>query len=205
MKTLLVLAAATPLMAQSWYPRHNIHVGGGAGLPGEDLIGLFADRPSLSVGYGYRFHRNFQIDVGLDTVFGAAGIRDWLPTEWGYLRIKDYQFFLPYGGRAIIPIGGGRVLFSGGGGGTYMRYTERIRQPSSYYTFECPVCRARDGWGYYGLLGLNVAIDGARHFWVGATTKVYRGHTEGDPLGDVPGLRTRDRWVTVFGHVGVGF
>src|SRR5574341_604863 len=203
MKLQLLLAAAIPLAAQSWYPRHNFTVGGGAGLPRADLNGFFDDSPSLSVAYGYRFHPNFQADIGLDTLFGAAGIRDFLPTELGYFRIKDYQFLLPFGGRAILPLAGGRVLFSGGGGGAYMRYSERIRQPSYYFYIECPVCRSRDGWGYYALLNTRFALDQRRLFWLGATTKVYRGHTEGDSFGTVPRIRTRDHWVSLLGEFGL--
>lgn len=205
MRTILLLAVAIPLAAQSWWPKHNFTVGAGAGLPRADLGGFFDSSPSLSVGYGYRFHPNFQLDFGLDTLFGAAGTRDFLPTEIGYVRIKDYQYLVPFGGRAILPLAGGRLLFSGGGGGAYMRYSERIRQPSYYYYIECPVCRSRDGWGYYALLSTRVALDQRRTFWLGATTKVYRGRTEGDPFGELPYISTRDHWVNLVGEFGLSF
>jgi hypothetical protein len=205
MKALLVLAAVAPLLAETYYPRHNFTFGAGAGLPRADLTSLLADSPGLGVGYGYRFHRNFQADVGLDVLFGAAGIRDFLPTQFGDLRIKDYQYLVPFGGRAILPLWDGRFLLSGGGGGTYMRYSERIRQPSSYFRIDCPACNSRSGWGYYALAGTRVALDRGHNFWFGVTTKVYRGHTEGDPLGDVPRLRTRDHWINVFAEFGFSF
>jgi hypothetical protein len=34
---------------------------------------------------------------------------------------------------------------------------------------------------------------------------VYRAHTEGDRLGAVPGIRTRDRWLHIFGEFGFSF
>ncbi len=204
MKALLIFAVAIPLMAQS-YPKHNFTFGAGAGLPRADLTPFFADRPGIGVGYGYRFHRFFQADAGLDVVFGAAQVRDFLPTQFGSLRIQDYQYLVPLGGRVVLPVAGGRLLFSAGGGGTYMRYSERLRQPSDYYRFECPVCNSRSGWGYYGLVGTRVALDYYKRFWFGVTSKVYRGHTEGDPLGEVPGLRTRDQWINVFAEFGVSF
>jgi hypothetical protein len=192
------------MLAQSWYPKHNFTFGAGAGLPKADLNPFFGDSAGLSVGYGYRFHPNFQVDVGLDTLFGAAGIREFLDTEIGYLRIKDYQFLVPFGGRVIVPLGS-RVLFSGGGGGSYMRYSERLRQPSSYFSVECPVCRSRDGWGYYALLNTRFALDSRKLFWLGASGKVYRGHTEGEAFGEVPRIRTRDHWVNLFGEFGLSF
>lgn len=204
MKLLFVLAAAVPLSAQ-YYPQHNFTLGAGAGLPRGDLRGPFADSAGLGIGYGYRFHRYFQADVGLDTLFGAAGVREFVETEIGFLRIKDYQFLLPFGGRAILPLAGGRVLVSGGGGGVYMRYSERIRQPSSYFRVDCPFCSSRSGWGSYALVGTRVALDSGRHLWLGATGKIYRGHTEGESLGSVPSIRTRDRWVNVFGEFGFSF
>jgi hypothetical protein len=45
----------------------------------------------------------FQADFGFDTAFGAAGVNDYLETGLGYRRIRDYQYFVPFGGRAILP------------------------------------------------------------------------------------------------------
>ncbi|MBI3693736.1 MAG: outer membrane beta-barrel protein [Acidobacteria bacterium] len=205
MKTLLLLAAAGPLLAQSWFPRHNFTVGVGAGRPQAELAGPFTDSPGMSFGYGYRFHRYLQADVGLDSVFGAARVNDYLTTDFGDRRIRDYQFLIPFGARAILPLEHGRFLISGGGGGVHMRYTELLSQPSTYFRLDCRVCSSRSGWGYYGLVGAAVAVDRQQHFRFGVTSKVYQGHTDGDPLGNVPGVRTRDRWVNVFGEFGVSF
>lgn len=208
----MLLAAAAILPAQlryasadSYYPRHNFTFGAGVGEPRADLKPYFSDRPGISIGYGYRFQRYFQADVGLDVVFGAAEVRDYLETELGPLRIRDRQFFIPFGGRAILPLARGRVLISGGGGGAYMRYAELLHQPSEYYKVDCPVCTARDGWGYYALADLSFFLDRYQHFRVGAVTKVYRGHTQGEPLGGVPPFRTRDEWVNILGQVGFSF
>ncbi len=203
MRSLLLLAIAAPVL--SWYPRNNFTFGAGAGRPRADLEGPFGDSPLLSIGYGYRFHRNLQADVGMDAVFGAAKVRDFLATGFGDLRIRDYQLMVPFGARAILPLEHDRFLISAGGGGVYLRYTELLHQPSSFFRIDCPVCSSRDGWGYYGLVGANVVLDRARHFRVGVTTKVYQGHTKGDPLGFVPPLKTRDRWVNVFGEFGFSF
>lgn len=201
----LITVLAGALAAQDYYPHHNVTFGVGAAQPRADLRPNFETSPGITLGYGYRFQRYFQADLGLDVVFGAAGVRDYLNTGFGPLRIRDYQFFLPFGGRAILPLAKGRFLFSGGGGGVWGHYTELLHQPSDFYRIDCPVCGSRSGWGYYTLLGTTVFLDRNMHWRVGATGKVYRLHTEGDPLGTVPGLRTRDHWVNVYGEFGVSF
>ena len=205
MRFLLWVMAAAPLLGQSWYPRHNFHFGAGAGRPRGELSGPLLDSAAVSVGYGYRFQRYLQVDSGVDTLLGAARIRDFLETRFGPLRIRDYQFLVPFGVRGILPLERGRFLVSAGAGGIYLRYAERIRQPSEYFRIDCPVCAARDGWGYYGLVNASLFFDRARHFRFGVTGKVYQGHTDGDPLGFIPGIRTRDRWVGIFGEFGVSF
>lgn len=204
-KVLLLVVASLPLAAQSHYPRHNFSIGAGAGLPGGQLKGLFENSGGISFNYGYRFHRNLQLDGGLDTLFGAGRVRDFLSTELGYLRIRDFQFLIPFGGRAILPLSEGRLLLSAGGGGAYMRYSERLKQPSSYYTFQCPECSARSGWGTYALAAGSIALDSSQVFRVGFTAKMYRGRTDGGSLGAVPAVETHDRWVNLFGDFTVSF
>lgn len=199
-----VMLCSLPAFSQS-YNRHNVTGGLGAGQPKADLEDLFKNSFGAEIGYGYRFHPFFQADIGFETLFGAAGVRDFLPTQFGNLRIRDFQFFVPMGGRAIIPIANEKIHIYGGGGGAYMRYSERVRQVSDYFRIGCDVCSARSGWGYYGLVGANMALDSGRHFRVGVTSKVYRGHTEGDPLGDVISRRTRDRWVNIYGEFTFSF
>ena len=189
---------ALPLLAQSpdWYRKHYFSVGGGAGLPGGDIKPLLDPSPAFRFNYGYRFHRYFQADAGIDTVFYAARVRDFYESDFGDLRIKDYQFFVPMGGRAIVPLMRNRVLLSAGGGGPYMRYQERVRQPfGDNFRIDCPVCRARDGWGYYGLVGASVAIDRAQMIRLGFSTRVYRADVAGQSIGAVPAIQTRDSWT----------
>jgi hypothetical protein len=205
MKWLAAFALLSPIMAQSWYPRHNFTAGGGLARPRGDIGGPLGDAPSLGFGYGYRFHQNFQADIGLDTGFGAAGIRDFLDTSFGPRRIRDFQFFVPFGGRAVIPIADERFWISGGGGGAYINYRERISQPDDYYRIDCPVCASRGGWGYYGLVNVGAALDRTRRVRFGVTAKMYRAYTEGDPLGAVPGFRTKDRWLLLSGELGFSF
>src|SRR5262245_5374140 len=98
---LLLLAAAGT--AQE-YRKNSVNIDMGEGLPRGELRPLFNDSFLLGVGYGYRFHEFFQADIGFDTLFGAAGVKDFLPTYYGPLRIRDYQHFLPFGGRVVVPL-----------------------------------------------------------------------------------------------------
>lgn len=208
MRFRLVLVLLAPaLMAQPAFRKHYITVGGGGGVPGGELRDGLAPSPVFRVGYGYRFHRFFQADFGLDTVFHAAKIRDYVSTDFGDLRIKDYQYMVPLGGRAVIPVLDNRLLFYAGGGGAYLRYQERIRQPfgNSNFRLDCPSCRARSGWGYYALLGMSFALDRSQNLRLGVTSRVFRANTSGDAFGPLPAFTTRDQWVNTAAEFSFSF
>ncbi len=200
-----LVAWAALLPAQSYYPHHNITFGLGGGMPKGDLGGLFRNRPGITVDYGWRFDRYLQADFGFDTVFGAAGTREFEQTVFGFSRIRDYQFFIPFGGRAILPLAHDRLLLSAGGGGMWLKYSELLRQPSSYYRVDCISCTTRSGWGSYALGDISTFIDQGHHFRVGGVIKLIRGYTEGEPVQAVTSPRTHDRWINVFGEVGFSF
>jgi hypothetical protein len=203
------LLAAVCAYGQSWreeyYPRHNFTFAMGAAEPRADLANAFQTRPLISAAYGYRFQRYLQADVGLDTVFGAAGVRAYETTGFGYARIRDYEFFVPLGGRVILPLFGGRLLIAGGGGGAWAHYTELLHQPADYYHIDCVSCGSRSGWMSYALVDVSGYLDRGRHFRVGAVSKVYRGYTDGDWVGALPPGRTTDRWVNIMGLFGFSF
>ncbi|MBI3679663.1 MAG: hypothetical protein HY235_04640 [Acidobacteria bacterium] len=202
---LLVMTLSSVLPAQQDYRKHNVNLGVGAGLPQADLSRFFDPKFGLDIAYGYRFHRNFQADFGFDTVFGAANVKYFLPTQVGYLKVQDYQYFIPMGGRVILPLASGRLMLFGGGGGAHMRYSEHLSQPDSYYRVACPTCSSRSGWGYYATAGFTLFVDRYRHFRLGFAPKVYRGNTEGQPVGAVPGIRTRDHWILSLAEFGISF
>jgi hypothetical protein len=190
---------AMPAGAQDYFGKYNITMGGGAALPQQDLKNGFTSAPNFTVGFGYRLARNFQVDTGFETVFGAADIRTFVrDNQLGLLEINDRQYFVPVGGRVILPFGdAGRYEVFGGGGGAYMRYSEVLRQPSDFFRVPCTVCSSRSGWGYYGMVGFRGALNRGRNFWLGMSTKVYRGQTDGEQLGDIPPVETKDRWTFV--------
>ena len=207
MRTLVSFLALAGLAAGQDYNRHNFHVDLGAARPRGELRPLFNDSFLAGFGYAYRFHEFFQVEGGFDTVFGAARVRDFLPSFFGNLRIRDYQHFVPFGGSVVIPIANEKVHFYGGGGGAYIRYSERVRQPlqDSGFRFDCDVCSSRDGFGYYATVGADVALNSTRNFRLGAGARVYRGETEGDPFGAVPARATRDHWLNLFGRLSFTF
>lgn len=202
---LLVMAAMAA--AQERYNRHSIHILGGPSIPRGELKNFFGVAPLFGVNYGYRFHRYFQVETGLDTAFGAADVRDFLESEFGPLRIRDYQFMWPIGGRVVVPVAGEKLHLNAGGGAAWLTYQERVRQPFSggFYRVQCPPCRSRSGWGSYGLLGFSVALDRGGHFRLGGTVKVYRATTGGDAFGPLPPFETRDRWVNAAGEFTFSF
>jgi hypothetical protein len=197
------LAAVLPVQAQDYFPHHNFTFGVGGASPQAELSNFMQSAPGVSVGYGYRFMRYFQADAGLDILFGAARIRDFLTTDIGGFRIKDREYFVPLGGRAIVPLASGKVLLYAGGGGAWMRYNERVNQPSSYYRIDCPICTSRSGWGYYAQVGGDWYF--GRNLRLGVVSRFYRGHTNGEPLGPVPGVKTTDHWVNTLAQIGFSF
>ncbi len=202
MRNLAAFALLLPALAAAQsFPHHNFTFAVGGATPRSQLSSFMQNAPGVGVGYGYRFHKYFQADVGLDILFGAARIRDFLTTDIGGFRIKDREYFVPMGGRAIVPLG--RILLHAGGGGAWMRYNERINQPSSYYRIDCPVCTSRSGWGYYAQVGGDYFV--GRNFRLGVFSRFYRGHTQGEPLGPVPGVRTKDQWVNTMAQLGFSF
>jgi hypothetical protein len=196
---------AVPLMAQTHFQKNYVTLGAGAGMPSGDLGGLFHNAGGIGLGYGYRFQKNLQADFGFDTLFGAAGVQDSVSTDLGYARIRDRQYFLPFGGRAILPLREGRLLLALGGGGAYVRYSERLKQPNPQYRVQCSDCSSRGGWGVYALASASYAIDHYQMFRFGVTAKAYRVHTGGGALGLVPAIETKDRWLSLFASVTVSF
>lgn len=195
-----------PVWSQDYFGKYNFGVSGGAAIPQEDIGDAFGAAPVFGFNFGYRFARNFQIDTGFETAFGAADIRKFTNTEIGTLQINDRQYFFPFGGRVVLPFGEfGRHEFFAGGGGAYLRYSEVIRQPSDFFRVPCTICSRRSGWGYYGLVGYRSALNRGRNLWLGVTSRVYRGNTDGEQFGEVPPMRTDDRWTFIQGEFTFSF
>lgn len=200
----LLLAAAGAISSATAQPyqKHHLTAGLGVAVPREDLNASYKNAFSWSFGYGYRPWRYLQLDAGLDTAYNAADVDQYLlDPAFGYLRVRDFEYFVPMGARLVAPFKDNRFSVYGGGGGAYIRYSESLRQPSEYYNVSCPSCRSRDGWGYYFLAGADVALTDGGGIRLGFTTRVYQVTTDGRGVGQLPPVETRDRWINTYGHI----
>jgi hypothetical protein len=207
-----MLIAAGPLLSEmlpdrtpapeSYSPRNYFTLGIGIGLPRQDLSPTYQPAANATLAYGYRPVRFLQLDAGFETLFGSARVRDFVDTNFGSLRVRDFQYLVPLGGRVIAPLPGGKWELYAGGGGAYLNYREQIQQPFQGVRFACPSCARRGGWGYYAQAGVDHHVN--RLFRIGGQFRVYRGRTEGDPLGGVP-FRTNDQWNQLTITLGLRF
>lgn len=199
MAAVLVAGTAAAQPYGRSFARNQVWASMGAALPGHDLGNVYQLAPAWGFGYGFRPLRYLQLDAGLDMAYNSAEVDYYYYNPaWGPLRVRDFQYFVPLGGRVIAPLAHGRFEIYGGGGAAYMRYAELLSQPNNYVNLGCPTCQARDGWGYYATAGFDVALDRGQHFRLGAASKVYRATTQGAPVGATPPWSTRDQWINTY-------
>ncbi len=193
---------ATASWGQSWrneFQKNHVFGGLGFAVPGGDVKNFYSTAFAWSIGYGYRPIKYLQLDVGYDGSYNSANVDAYVYNPgFGPLLIRDFETFIPLGGRVVAPFAKGRVEFYAGGGGAYARVGEFLKQPAQYVRLECPYCEARDGWGYFAMLGASVALDRAQHFRLGAVTRVYRVDTSGPAVGSTPATHTSDQWVNTY-------
>ncbi len=199
---LLLMLPAGSLMQAQPYQKHHLTAGLGVATPQGELNDYYEGAFSWTLAYGYRPASFFQIDLGWDGAYNAARVNDYFESNtFGAVRIRDFQHYFPVGGRLVLPLADGKAELYGGGGGAYMRYSEGLRQPSDFYRIDCPVCNARDGFGFYALAGGNVALNRSQSLRLGVTTKMYKATTDGLSVGVIPAAKTKDRWVNVYLHL----
>jgi hypothetical protein len=184
--------------------RHSFIMGGGTAVPHSANRRYMFTAGMVRLGYGYLVLKYLQADLGLDLVFGAARVNIRQQSLIGEVRIRDTEYLMPFGMRLILPVAG-MVNFFGGGGLTYLYYSEEADVPSgiSFYCpfgpcsldVACPSCTSRGGWGYYWSAGGDFALDRRRHVWLGVETRMTAGTTSGASLGALPAIRTEDRWL----------
>ena len=203
----ILVAVSSAGVAQSrLFDYHNtITVGGGAAIPAGNSTNGLSTAPMITVGYGYRFNRWFQADAGANFAFGAANNHDLETTDFGVMRGHDVEFMLPFGGRVFIPTPYRRFAISAGAGAVYLRYSETVNQGDDEIQNNCYSCTARDGWAGYGLANVGYFLDSRRNLHLGTTVQYIVGRTNGQSVGEVPGLRTTDRWLNVVLEFGVSF
>jgi hypothetical protein len=173
-------------------------------VAGADARAYMSSSFLLRMNYAYRFHRNLQADVGLDTLFGAAGVNKVLPSAVGDIKVHDSEYLVPFGARAILPLFHDRFELSAGGGGMYILYAEEAAAPEGVTVYcpsggcsiivDCSTCKSRNGWGYYGIAGAAYSLDNRRRLWLGISGRFIRGTTSGQPLGTGTLFETKDQW-----------
>lgn len=205
MLSILAAAVSTAAIAQETeFHRSNIVAGFGAATPTGATSTYLSTAPLISFGYGYRPVRFFQADAGFQMAFGAANNSNPVVTDFGTVQGGDHEFVIPLGGRFIIPTPFHRIELSAGGGGAYLHYSETA--PSNgYYQSNCYTCTSRGGWGGYGLANVTYFLDSNHNFGLGATYQFISASTNGDAVGNVPGIKTTDHWSNIFINFGLSF
>ncbi len=196
--SIFFIVFAPILVAQTDYLKQTVGVGVGVGAPlgmfGETFE-IFKNAPGVQVEYGYRLHRNLQADVGFESVINGWNTSNVCQSPDSPATNAEYM--IPFGGRGILPLNGGKVLLSLGGGGAYLKYTS----PCIYDNGNRFVLSQNVGWGGYVLGAASVVVDKAQRFRVGFVTRYYRAGTE--TL--VSGAHRKDRWLNVYGEFSFSF
>ena len=201
-----LLTSSSLTFAQSGedYHRNNITVGVGPAIPTGSSTNYFSAAPMVTIGYGYRFNRWFQADAGLQFAFGAANNSNAEISDFGPVQGGDHEFMLPLGGRIFIPTPFKRFEVSAGAGTAYLHYSETVPQ-NGYYQNNCYSCTSRGGWGGYGLANISYFLDSNRNFRVGTTLQYIVAGTNGQAVGNVPGIHTTDHWLNLMFEFGLSF
>jgi hypothetical protein len=201
---LLVPALGLAQNQSEGFQRNNITVGVGPAIPFGNSAKYLGTAPLFQVGYGYRFNRWFQADVGFQAAFGAANNQNAEVTDFGQIQGGDHEFMIPLGGRIFIPSPFKRFEFSAGAGTAYLHYSETVPQ-NGFVTNNCYSCTSRGGWGGYGLANVSYFLDEGHTFRVGTTFQVITASTNGQAVGNVPAIRTTDHWANVVFQFGMSF
>ncbi len=210
MNKLLFTLVGVPLVTAALYAqdneyyRNHITAGIGAGIPTGSTGSYLGTAPLVALRYGYRFNRYLQADAGFQLAFGAANNQNAVQTSLGPVQGGDHEYMFPLGGRIIIPQPFKRFEVSAGGGGVYLHYSETV--PSNgYYSVSCYTCTSRGGWGGYGLGSVNYFLGSGHNFHIGTTFQYISASTNGQPVGDVPAVKTTDHWANILFEFGLSF
>jgi hypothetical protein len=200
---LIILSGALMLQGADFH-RNNFAIGVGAATPVGSSTSYLSTAPLVSLGYGYRFNRFLQADAGLQFAFGAADNQSPVQTNLGVFKGGDREYMVPLGGRFIVPLPFERIEASVGGGGAYLHYSETAPS-SAYYQNFCYTCTSRGGWGGYGLANISYFLDQGRNFHIGLTYQFISASTNGEPVGNVPAIKTTDHWTNALLEFGFSF
>ncbi|MBZ5633329.1 MAG: hypothetical protein LAO55_09390 [Acidobacteriia bacterium] len=160
------IAISSIAFGQEDFHHHNVTAGLGAAIPVDSSTNYLGAAPMFSIGYGYRFNRFFQADVGTQFAFGAANNPNAEITDFGTVPGGDHEFMIPLGGRVYVPQPFKRIEVSAGGGSMYLHYSETVSSSAGYpgYQNYCYSCTSRGGWGGYGMANVSYFLDSNRTF-----------------------------------------
>jgi hypothetical protein len=178
----LVLALLFPVVCASAQSemRNTVTFSGGFGHNvGNSCCGDSA--PSLAVTYAYRLFPHVDVEAGVDTALSLGSEARGAHYDF---KADDRFLWVPFGLKGILPLRSGRVEVSAGAGGLYEKY---LVGDNSFFV-------SSDSWGGYASTGIAVALDGRRHFWVGASPQLFFANT---------GSGYHSRWFVL--NVGLGF
>jgi hypothetical protein len=211
---IMLFVASSAAFAQNGsvpeYRKGSIGINFGKAEPRGDLSDIFKQSFLLGFDVGYRPVKYFQFDAGVDLVGGAAGVSRTIfvrPVGGGPVetrKIKDREIFVPFGGRLVLPLVKNRILLSGGGGFSYVRYAETPVTEGNE-TIECYSCSSRTGWGPYQVASVQFILDKNKHFGIGVTGKWYQVTTKGGSISTSIGERSRDRFFNLGANLGFYF
>jgi hypothetical protein len=159
---LMLALLSLPLAAQNFFPS-SISVGIGRAVP----AGLtpFDSGTLIGINFAHRYTRHIQADLAFQTAFNTD-YRRYLPGTGAGLTTTT-TYFVPLGGRILIPLLEGRIEPSFGLGGVYL-YDQRS------------LGRHHQG-GAYGLAGFTYAVDSMQRHRVGVTVRYINVMSAGRP------------------------
>ncbi len=191
----LMSSAQTPTPPEYLKTSFELNIGGALVDSTGDLNGIFKNAPMVGGAFAYRFHRNIQVEGGLDVAFGAARLSgSGQLSGGGTLNTTDREYFLLLGGRWVMPFKQEKYLLTGGAGAAIVNYNEvPVSVPG--VRIVCSGCSSRQGAGYYTLMGFKRMIN--PNFGIGVTVKAIISKTEGDSLNTPLALKSNDKWGLV--------
>jgi len=164
---------------------------------GGERRSLFQQTGLFGTHFGYRPIRYAQIDAGLELGVSAVGRRTISLVSFETGEYDDFIFFLPLGGRAVIPLASERLLLSIGGGGVYVNNIEI--SDSGVTDAE------RSGWGAYGLGQVLFVFGESRRIGVGFTSRWTRVHLSRGFLPGYGSARIADQWLFLGATLSIRF
>jgi hypothetical protein len=172
-RILLAGVFAGSMWAQQDFNRNALTVGVGSAVPaGLDYLDAGT---AVELNYGYRFTRFIQADLGFESSFNKDYRNYQAKFNTGLTTTTN--FFIPAGGRIVIPLRDGRIEPSIGLGGVYHYDKGDSYQPNQ--------------GGVYGVAGASYALDSEHRHRVGLSLRYMNIMSRGTP---------HPQWVNLFGE-----